>query len=160
MTSNNSCFLFCRYEGLLLACLGSSTLNYAIFGSLCYLSWGTDTKGNVLNNLQAYAHGNGIGEAAVTVVQASLVFCIAGSYPLQLFVFTDLFESWLFKPGRLSKENVVLKQNISRALLVLGTCLVAVAVPNFALLMGIIGKGFVSCLFSYTTSTPSKLNLL
>ena len=148
MTSNNSCFLFCRYEGLLLACLGSSTLNYAIFGSLCYLSWGTDTN------------GNGIGEAAITVVQASLVFCIAGSYPLQLFVFTDLFESWLFKPGRLSKENVVLKQNISRALLVLGTCLVAVAVPNFALLMGIIGKGFVSCLFSYTTSTPSKLNLL
>jgi len=129
-----------RYEKVLVACLGASTVNYVLFGSVCYLAWGIAVEGDILENLGEFAEGRGLWEILMVTVQLFLVFCIAGSYPLQLFVFTDILEHWLLSTGRLGETHLYAKQNAIRALIVAATCLVAVAVPSFSLLMAIIGS--------------------
>lgn len=61
------------------------------------------------------------------------------TYPLQLFVVTDICEEAMFKPGRLSARFKLLKQMIFRCCLVFLAAGVAVAIPNFGLLIGLIG---------------------
>jgi len=68
-----------------------------------------------------------------------LIIAIMATYPLQLFVVTDICEEAMFKPGRLSTRFKLLKQVVFRCGLVLLAAGVAVAIPNFGLLIGLIG---------------------
>lgn len=68
-----------------------------------------------------------------------MIIAIASTYPLQLFVVTDLLEEAIFQPGRLSNDYKAIKVFVFRCLLVLGTAGIAISVPDFGLLMGLIG---------------------
>jgi proton-coupled amino acid transporter len=123
---------------LLVTMVGSS-LNYICFGLICYLAWGVDTNTLVTVNLHDFAEGSKPWEVLSILVTIGLIIAIASTYPLQLFVVTDILEEALFKPGRLSSRCKPLKTFVFRTLLVLGTAGIAIGVPDFGLLIGLIG---------------------
>lgn len=124
---------------LMVTMLGSS-INYMSFGLICYLAWGTDTEDLVTVNLRDFADGYLPWQILYTCVTIGLIIAIAATYPIQLFVVTDIIEEAMFKPGRLSPRFRFFKVFAFRSLLVLGTVGIAIGVPDFNLLMGLIGS--------------------
>src|SRR5690606_9294720 len=71
---------------------------------------------------------------------AFLIFAIYATYPLQLFVVTDILLEWLAPLTRSRSHAVQQAASVAlRVSLVLTTGVVAVAIPDFGLLMGLIG---------------------
>ncbi|KAL6059620.1 Proton-coupled amino acid transporter 1 [Balamuthia mandrillaris] len=135
-----------------------STINYIMFGLLCYLGFGHSTDDLITKNLKEFANGNDVWVAFSYIVRILLLFTIFATYPIQLFVVTDIGEEAMFKPGRLSPRFKLLKQIIFRCCLVLLGCVVAVAVPNFGLLIGLIGAlGSASLQFIFPSLFIFKL---
>lgn len=63
--------------------------------------------------------------------QCSLIFTIAATFPVQLFVVTDVVEQeYLFKNARFGKGWIRLKSNIFRTMLVLFCVFVGVRIKK------------------------------
>lgn len=128
-----------HFTPALLVTMVGSSLNYITFGLICYLAWGVDTNTLVTVNLHDFAEGSKPWEVLSILVTVGLIIAIASTYPLQLFVVTDIVEEAMFQPGRLSPRFRPLKVFAFRCLLVLGTAGIAIGVPDFGLLIGLIG---------------------
>jgi len=131
-----------HFTPVLLISLILATLNYIIVGIIPYLAFGAETCDIVTSNLCDYANENDshVWGVLTNVVTIALIFAIAGTYPLQLFVVTDIIEAWMFKPGRLSRKCKVWKENGVRTALVLSSGVVAIVVPDFSTLLSLIGS--------------------
>jgi len=128
-----------KYKRVLMIALILSSLNYILFGSLCYIGFGRDTQDQILVNIKAFAGDSLAWQVIVKIITAFLVGAIAMSYPLQLFVATDILEEKIFNQNLLHLRSSYWLQNVFRACIVLFTALVAVSVPKFGLLVGLIG---------------------
>lgn len=89
--------------------------------------------------MKKFAEGSLFWEIVVKITTGSLVLAIAMSFPLQLFVAVDILEEKIFNPETLHMRSTYWLQNIFRTSLVLGIAFIAVAVPKFGLLTGLIG---------------------
>jgi len=128
-----------HFKTVLVTTTAIASFIYITFGLICYVAWGTDTDQIVTVNLNDYADGETVWEVLSIIVMVGLIIAIASTYPLQMFVVTDILEEAMFKPGRLSTKHRWIKVFFFRCLLVLGTVGVAVSIPDFGLLMGFIG---------------------
>lgn len=113
---------------------------YTGFGAVCYLAFGAQTSDLILENMVQFAdQAGGPWHVLTAVVRGCLIFTVAATFPVQLFVVSDIVEQeYMFKDGRW-RTHMLLKANIFRTLLVAAAVLVAWLVPHFGPLMGIIG---------------------
>jgi amino acid permease len=123
-----------------------STLNYLIFGLVPYLAFGSDTSDEITSNLKNFAYcypphctPNSFWISIQSIVSFFLIATIVGSFPLQLFVVTDLSEEWFFRTNGSLLKYKVAATNILRIFLVFLIFYIANSFPNFGLLMSLIG---------------------
>ncbi|XP_067933000.1 vesicular inhibitory amino acid transporter-like [Watersipora subatra] len=109
----------------------------AVFSYIGYITWGENTQEVITNNLPRTLK---IAVNVILVVKALL------SYPLPYFAAVEIIEKAFFDKKTIFpscyRENVSIKWwGIGlRALLVIATTLLAIFIPHFALLMGLIGN--------------------
>eukprot|EP00123_Amoebidium_parasiticum_P011143 comp20532_c0_seq1/m.26320 comp20532_c0_seq1/g.26320 ORF comp20532_c0_seq1/g.26320 comp20532_c0_seq1/m.26320 type:complete len:508 (-) comp20532_c0_seq1:422-1945(-) len=129
------------FPNVILAVMVLATCLYCAFGSICYLAWGKHTSDQILENMKEFAAAAGGNWAQLeTVVRACLIFTITATFPIQLYVVTDIVEEEiLFKGGYLTRRFQILKQYAFRTAVVLLAISVAWLVPNFGPLIGLIG---------------------
>lgn len=127
------------YTRILTGCILLTTLNYFLFGCLGYIGFGSDTQEQIIQNLVDYFVGNYTWNILIKIITVCLIFAITATYPLQLFVATDILEEKMFDLSLKSKFEYW-RQNNFRMFLVLFTVLIAVSVPKFGLLIGLIGS--------------------
>eukprot|EP01135_Chromosphaera_perkinsii_P005291 Nk52_evm3s334 gene=Nk52_evmTU3s334 len=140
-----------RFPSVLTYAMAVATCCYILFGGICYLAFGKDTNDNITANFEEFANHSSnkyFWNFLVKIVRICLIFVIMSTFPVQLYVVTDICELELFKPGRLSQENRTKKENIFRFLLVLLATVIAISVHNFGLLMGLVGA-FGSCALQF-----------
>lgn len=137
------------FPKVLFSVMGFSTVNYLLFGLIPYLAFGAQTSDQITFNLQQFATcslpnapclGNPTWEAFSTIVSVLLIFAIMGTFPLQLFVVTDIAEEWLFRKFMALRGRKGFYTNIFRTVLVALACVIAISIPQFGLLMGLIGS--------------------
>jgi len=112
---------------------------YVLIAALGYMAYGDETEDSVTLNLP---HGNALSP----IVQLGYSFAIFFSYPVMMFPATQILEKSKLFEQVWSGGSVVVKTNVFRVLLVAVTCLVAMAVPHFALFANLIGALACSCL--------------
>jgi len=127
-----------KFSWILLVVMAVSTFNYIGFGLVCYLGFGRGTEGLITVNLHDFASGNIYWEIFSYSVRIELILAIMATYPLQLFVVTDICEEIIFR-RLLSARFKRVKQMVFRCGLVLAAMLIALAIPNFGLLISLIG---------------------
>jgi len=127
------------YKKVLLTALIIASFNYIFFGSMCYVGFGVGTTDQILRNMRAFAGDNVAWQVVVKIITAFLVGTIAMSFPLQLFVATDVLEEKIFNQKLLHLRSTYWLQNVFRAGIVVFAALIAVSVPQFGLLVGLIG---------------------
>eukprot|EP00116_Pleurobrachia_bachei_P003423 sb/3463685/ len=109
------------FNKVLVFVLVCATFMYIAFGVLLYLAFGPQTglsTGQITENLEQFANHSGdkaFWHFLQSLVRFSLVAGIGMSVTVQLIVVLDIFEKELFKPGRLSTNNLFWKENIIRA---------------------------------------------
>ncbi|KAL3868549.1 hypothetical protein ACJMK2_041350 [Sinanodonta woodiana] len=120
----------------------------ALFSYIGFLTWGEDTQEVITNNLPT--------ESFKIVVNMILVIKALFSYPLPYFAVVELIETALFQGSSktlfpsCSDDNLSLKvwALALRIGLVLLTTLLAIFIPHFAILMGLIGS-FTGTMLSF-----------
>jgi proton-coupled amino acid transporter len=138
-----------KFPLVLFSVMGFSTINYLLFGLIPYLAFGLNTSDQITINLQQFArcqlpnsvcHGNEAWVVLTNIVSVLLILAITGTFPLQLFVVTDITEEWLFRTFASLRSRLTLWTNLWRTLLVALACVIAISIPQFGLLMGLIGS--------------------
>eukprot|EP01089_Gocevia_fonbrunei_P017196 TRINITY_DN5506_c0_g1_i1.p1 TRINITY_DN5506_c0_g1~~TRINITY_DN5506_c0_g1_i1.p1 ORF type:complete len:483 (+),score=49.10 TRINITY_DN5506_c0_g1_i1:26-1474(+) len=129
-----------KFGSVLTTTMIVSVLNYTVFGLVGYLGFGSDIKSVITINLTTFARGSVGWDTMNLFVTISLMIAILITYPLQLFVVTDICEEAMFKEGRLSVKNKWAKQIVFRCGLVFMGAGVAIGIPNFGLLISLIGS--------------------
>ena len=127
---------------LVLTCI---TLFMSFFGTAGYLGFGDDTMAPITLNLS--------GSYSATFVKGALCLALYLTYPVMMFpVWSILEEAWPAARDEW-RTRVTL-----RCLLVIGTALVALAVPDFGKFLSLVGSsictilGFIfPCYFHWTT---------
>ncbi|XP_076039859.1 uncharacterized protein LOC143024702 [Oratosquilla oratoria] len=120
-----------KFRSLFICTMSGITLLYITFGTSGYLSFGPHTQDIITLNLK---HGEGdspIDFAAL--VKICLGISLFFTYPMMLFPVTHLLDR------SLGLQMSPTKGNLLRLALVATTGFVVVAVPNFAILMSLIG---------------------
>jgi proton-coupled amino acid transporter len=140
---------------------------YLVFGSVAYAAFGRETgneDGMVTANVYEYVdseHWTGaVRSLFFPTLKLLLAFNLLLTFPLQLFVVTDLIEDYIFRRLMPQKayqavsssdqtelmsasprfDLIYWQQNGLRAVLVAVICLLAYSVPNFGALVGLIGS--------------------
>eukprot|EP01134_Creolimax_fragrantissima_P005586 CFRG5586T1 len=131
-----------KFPALVVWVMTIATTGYIIFGGSCYLAFGEHTSDEILSNMEMF--GEAAGGAWPTIEKITrvfVIFAIAATFPLQLFVIVDIVEEEiLFKPGGgIGERCKSLKQNIFRTMLVMAAVTVAYFVPDFGPLLGLVG---------------------
>jgi len=134
------------FSKILVGVMIFSTLNYLIFGLIPYLAFGANTSDEITTNLKnfAYCHPpfctpNSFWISLQYIVSFFLIATIVGSFPLQLFVVTDLSEEWIFRTNGSLLKYKTAATNVLRIVLVFFIFYIANSFPNFGLLMALIG---------------------
>lgn len=128
-----------RYPFVLTFCLIVVGTLYAMFGTLTYIGFGEGTQDQIIVSLLNWSNGSKGWHIVANVITGGLVAAIAFTYPIQLFVATDLIEERIFPPTDATWAAYWIRNNF-RAFLVFGTGLLALVVPKFDLIMGLIGS--------------------
>eukprot|EP00127_Corallochytrium_limacisporum_P001824 Clim_evm9s85 gene=Clim_evmTU9s85 len=131
-----------RFPRVLSLVMMLSIINYVLMGCIPYIAFGKNVQDHLTENIAEFAEFSENPElwnALLNVVRLLFVFAIASSYPVQMYVFLDIVENEMFKPGRISPYMKFWKQNLFRAFSVCVAVLVALSLPKFGLLMGFIG---------------------
>lgn len=126
---------------VLVTVMSISLTNYLFFGAICYLAFGTSIRDEMTDQLAHYsAVQGGIWPLIEVIVRVCLVFSIAATYPVQLFVVTDIVENGFLFKGKFYQANTKkMMMYIFRATLVICSMLIAWLIPNFGPLVGLIG---------------------
>jgi vesicular inhibitory amino acid transporter len=120
----------------------------AVFSYVCFLTWAFDTKEVITNNLPT--HEFKVIVNLILVVKALL------SYPLPYYAAVELFETAFFRGRPETLFPVCLDDDTSlkvwalssRLGLVMLTLVMAIVIPHFAVLMGLIGS-FTGTMLSF-----------
>ncbi|KAL5256649.1 hypothetical protein ACHWQZ_G011787 [Mnemiopsis leidyi] len=110
-----------KFNKVLVMVLICATFMYITFGALLYTAFGPETgfsTGQITENLEQFANhmvDRTFWHLVQVVVRLCLVFGIGMSVSVQLIVVLDIVEKEMFKPGRLSQNNLYWKQNLVRA---------------------------------------------
>lgn len=128
-----------RYPFVLTFCVIVVALLYAIFGTLVYIGFGPATEPQIIDSLLAWSNGSKGWSIVAKIISVGLIAAIAFTYPIQIFVATDLIEEKLFPPKDTNATIFWIRNNF-RAALVLLTGLVALTVSQFDIIMGFIGS--------------------
>jgi solute carrier family 36 (proton-coupled amino acid transporter) len=132
-----------HFSKVMLSVLAFSAVNYIIFGLLPYLAFGSTTNSIITINMLDFAtsQDSAVWHGFYIAVSIMLILSIATSYPIQLFVVTDIVERLMFvRWPKLLSRHKMLTQNVNRTVTVALTCVVAIAVPDFGILMGFLGS--------------------
>ncbi|KAG0717320.1 Amino acid transporter AVT3C [Chionoecetes opilio] len=119
-----------KFRPLFVCTMGGLTLLYICFGVSGYASFGPHTMDIITLNLP---HGRGSIVDFAAVVKICLGVSLFFTYPMMLFPVTHLLDKTFGLHGAPHKGNLV------RLVLVAMTGMVVSAVPNFAVLMSLIG---------------------
>lgn len=119
----------------------------ALFSYIGYITWGENTQEVITNNLP---------QALKVIVNIILVAKALFSYPLPYFAAVEIIENSFFNNQTNTALPSCYRDNLSikwwgiglRVLLVLFTMLLAIFIPHFALLMGLIGS-FTGTMLSF-----------
>lgn len=128
-----------RYPFVLTFCIVVVGLLYCFFGTLAYVGFGPGTKAQIIDSLLAWANGDKAWSIVAKIITVGLIAAIAFTYPIQIFVATDLIEEKLFPPKDTNMAVFWIRNNF-RAALVLITGLIALTVSQFDVIMGLIGS--------------------
>jgi solute carrier family 36 (proton-coupled amino acid transporter) len=130
-----------KFPRVIKIVMAVSVTNYIVFGLMPYLAFGDATEQYVTVNLAEYAAaGHAALRPFVVLVTLSLILTIVGTFPMQLFVVTDLADELVMpRLAALSQRHRSLAQYGMRVALVVIATLIAVLIPNFSALMAIIG---------------------
>jgi proton-coupled amino acid transporter len=128
-----------RYPFVLTFCIVVVGLLYAAFGTICYVGFGNNTQPQILDSLLSWSNGSKGWTIVSKIITVGLIAAIAFTYPIQLFVATDLMEERLFPPKDSTWAVWWLRNNF-RAMLVFATGIVALTVSQFDIIMGFIGS--------------------
>ncbi|CAM1299321.1 SLC32A1 (predicted) [Pycnogonum litorale] len=120
----------------------------AVFAYLCFLTFASHTKEVVTNNLPTKGF-----KATVNFI---LVLKALLSYPLPYYAAADLLQTSFFRgrpetkfPSCLAADGDLRVWGVTlRLALVIFTCLMAISIPHFAILMGLIGS-FTGTMLSF-----------
>ena len=121
-----------RYPELLRQAMYVIISAYCAVATVGYMSFGRETESIVTLNLPQHSW-------FVSLVELSMCFAILFTYPIQLHPVIEIAERSDFF-ARFEREGSFVPQKVLRSLLVSITAIVAVIVPNFALLIGLIGS--------------------
>ena len=88
-----------HYNPVLIVSLTIASLNYIFIGFIAYIAFGTSTCDIITHNLQTFAdtRPNELWHVLTIIVTLALIITIAGTFPLQLFVVTDIIEEFAFR---------------------------------------------------------------
>jgi proton-coupled amino acid transporter len=128
-----------RYPFVLTFCLIIVGSLYAAFGTLAYVGFGNNTQPQIIDSLLQWSNGSKGWSIISKIITVGLIAAIAFTYPIQLFVATDLIEEKLFPPKDTTWGAYWIRNNF-RAFLVFLTGLLALTVSQFDLIMGLIGS--------------------
>lgn len=128
-----------RYPFVLTFCVIVVAVLYACFGTLAYIGFGDNTQPQIIDSLLHWSNGNKAWSIVSKIITVGLIAAIAFTYPIQLFVATDLMEEKLFPPRDSDWGQWWIRNNF-RAFLVFLTGLLALTVSQFDLIMGLIGS--------------------
>jgi len=146
-----------KFTKVLMTTMVVSSFNYIVFGAVCYLGFGQSTHSLVTVDLHNFSDSH-VWRVLSTLVTIALIIAITATYPIQLFVVTDICEEAMFKSGWVSTRFKILKQILFRCALVCGSAGIAVAIPNFGLLIGLIGAmGSAALQFTFPALFHLKL---
>ncbi|CAI8019617.1 Amino acid transporter AVT3B [Geodia barretti] len=104
---------------------------YVGFGVCGYLSFGPDTEDIITLNLP--------GGLFPFLVKGFLCFSLYFTYPIMMFPVTTVLERMFFSQG--TADTNYLLGCVLRSVLVLVSGLIVVAIPNFSILMALVGSG-------------------
>lgn len=128
-----------RYPFVLTFCIIVVGLLYCVFGTLTYIGFGSGTKAQIIDSLLDWANGDKTWSIIAKIISGGLIAAIAFTYPIQIFVATDLIEEKLFPPKDTNAAVFWIRNNF-RAALVLLTGLIALTVSQIDIIMGLIGS--------------------
>lgn len=128
-----------RYPFVLTFCLVVVGTLYAAFGTIAYVGFGPGTQPQIIDSLLTWSNGSKAWSVVAKIITVGLIAAIAFTYPIQIFVATDLIEEKLFPPKDTNVAIYWIRNNF-RAALVLMTGLIALTVSQFDLIMGLIGS--------------------
>lgn len=119
----------------------------ALFAYIGYVTWGEDTQEVITNNLPT---------ALRVIVNIILVLKALLSYPLPYFAAAEIIESVFFQDQSKTLFTSCYREDLSikwwaiilRLFLVLLTMIMAIFIPHFAILMGLIGS-FTGTMLSF-----------
>lgn len=116
---------------VLLTSLVLCTINYALFGLIPYLAYGTETCSLITSNLSAMAEAQATNtwQIFTNITTLTLILAIAGTFPLQLFVVTDICEEYFVSKGWFGGKYQWWQENAFRTVLVIGA---GMYVPGFS----------------------------
>lgn len=120
----------------------------SVFAYVCFLTFASHTKEVVTNNLPSKGFKSTVN--LILVAKALL------SYPLPYYAAADLLETAFFRgrpetkfPSCLAVDGDLRVWAVAvRLLLVIFTCLMAISIPHFAIMMGLIGS-FTGTMLSF-----------
>lgn len=142
---------------ILTSCIILIASVYLVFGAFGYIGFGSNTQEQILENLISTFGHQRAWRVLIKVLTVALIFAITATYPLQLFVATDILEEKIFDLSTKSKKTYWLQNNF-RAFLVILTAFIAISVPKFGLLIGLIGSlGSASLQFIFPSLIWLKL---
>ncbi|XP_042220093.1 amino acid transporter AVT3B-like isoform X2 [Homarus americanus] len=118
-----------KFRSIFVCTMSGLTMLYICFGVSGYASFGPHTKDIITLNLP---HGTGVVNFAA-MVKICLGVSLFFTYPMMMFPVTHLMDKTL------GIVNISYRGNILRLILVVLTGLVVSAVPNFAILMSLVG---------------------
>ncbi|CAL4065965.1 unnamed protein product, partial [Meganyctiphanes norvegica] len=119
------------FRSIFICTMTALTTLYIAFGISGYLSFGPHTQDIITLNLP---HGQGSVVDFAAMVKICLGVSLFFTYPMMMFPVTHLLDKTLGINNHTSKGNIL------RLVLVAVTGIVVVAVPNFAILMSLIGS--------------------
>jgi proton-coupled amino acid transporter len=133
-----------KFPRVLVLCLTIASINYTLFGSVCYSAFGHNTESEFTVNLDQFAAANGhVWYYLIKAITICLIIGIIALYPLQLFPVTDICEEHIFKNVSTEERKTwgfYWKQNAFRTSVVVGTMIIGLSAgPNIGLLIGLVG---------------------
>jgi solute carrier family 36 (proton-coupled amino acid transporter) len=136
-----------KFPYVLVFIMVISTINYVLFGLIPYLAFGSETTDVITENIRNFAECYPPNcERSTTwivlyyIVTFALILTIMGTFPIQLFVVTDVIEEWFFNKYEHLRKNRFWITNLLRTLLVCLICVVAISIPDFGLLIALVGS--------------------
>ena len=147
---------------VLALCMMVASMIYCVFGVVPYMAFGQETghvNGQITDNIADVISKSDkqSWNVLLLIVRYSLVFSLTLTYPVQLFVVTDIFDNWL-----ISLRKPVIPYRMARIvyrLVLVGTgILLAMIVPKFGALVGLVGA-FGGSLLQFTIPALCQMSL-